>query len=165
MTKYNDAEQSAAAFLEAAGVDRRQHCTHLVAALYARLAVNADDSTVRPSVDYVAEKLGYSTRQVKRANARLDLIGFVQTIGRYARRAIRAVASLAKGDTASRSKVTRRPVTSSAPLISLKSRGKPRSDRPTPAPPAYVPDARSAPVARPEVRERLRTGWRDLANA
>lgn len=159
------------AFLLDNDIPLRQHCAHQVAAYYARLTKSSNvtedgDPFVFPSVRTTADVLGYSTRQVKRANAMLTAIGFIERVRDRMFRAAKRVVKLAsfvrsKGDMETRQGVTRTHSRSSAPYISMKGD---RTGLPTPTPPRYRSQP-SGPVASKTVRERLRTGWRDMATA
>jgi len=150
-----------------AGIPLAQRCAHGVAQLYGQLSLNDENGDVRPSVAWVADRLGYTRRQVQRAHKMLEEAGFWQAVGRYARRVIRRITALVKtaapaptpaptkGDMGSPSKVTWGHRTNDAPY-SFK-----RSDKPTPVPPPFVPTP--ATGSSPELRAKLRTGWRNLA--
>ncbi|MBM7458566.1 hypothetical protein JOE26_001241 [Rhodococcus coprophilus] len=174
--------------LEAHGVNPRRAKT--VTAVYEYLErlsavfpdnTDADDPMVNPSVERIAEETRSSLRGVKHALARLGDLGLVRTVRRTGRAAWRALTNSIGRMLAKRgANNTRREVQTSTragqpPYISLydqkndqragsapaERRGWASSTPTTPTPPRFVPTP--ATGSSPELRAKLRTGWRNLA--
>lgn len=180
------------AWLDAQGIGSRAKAVRRVAVYLATLAAVWPDNTtadgdlyVNPSAPTIAAELDYTERSVRSALATLKDIGFwgaVRRTGRAAWRAVsgrvmRAVLPPSRREISSRRDVKSRHVAhEGTPYMSSIDQ---KSDRrvwsagdgrrpwaaptaPTPTPAPFTP-AEEKPVAAPELRAMLRTGWKNLA--